>query len=385
MNTQDKWLEKIMERIQIAEKICVFGLGVLMEETQSQLRGMLGRDPDFYSDNDRDKWGRKIFEKMCLSPQQLLEYQDRLLIIIAIKQYEAVWDQLTNMGFDNLIVANFERGYHIRNFFRPIQKLTDKSQIVRDHFKGRWALVTGSSRGIGQRIAVELSRMGCNLILHGRKLKHLAESESLCRKQGIEVELFESEFSDLKAVDRMLGRILALPHRVEIVVNNAAISPAYPDGVWSVSAEEIQRILSINTIVPVRVIQTLVPAMLDGGYGRVLNVTSNIQFRPNEMMYTISKAALDCYTREMTSFLKGKALDFSLTTVDPGWVKTAAGGPQAVYEVETIVPGILLGVVLGAEFHGHRFNAQDFKRLSMDEAINRATLHLQNYGFGEWI
>lgn len=374
-----------MESFQSAENICVFGLGVLMQETRDQLRGMLGREPDFYCDNDPAKWGQKIFGKLCLSPHQLEAYRGRVLIIIAVKQYEAIWDQLTNMGFENLRVANFDRGYHVRHFFRPAAQPPAAPLSAHEHFKGHWAFVTGSSRGIGQRIAVELAKMGCNLILHGRKLEHLEESQSLCRRQGVQVELVESEFSNLKAVDRMLESVLAMPHQVGIVVNNAAVSPAYPDGVWSVSGEEIQRIFTINAFASVRVIQKLVPPMLDSGFGRVLNVTSHIQFRPNEMMYTLSKAALDCYSREMSDFLKDKKVDFSLTTVDPGWVKTDAGGPQALHAVDTIVPGILMGIVLGAEFHGHRFNAQDFKHLTLDQAINRARLHLHNYGFGEWI
>ncbi|HCW76062.1 MAG TPA: hypothetical protein DHU63_05930 [Candidatus Marinimicrobia bacterium] len=379
-------LPEIMNRIQNAEKLCIFGLGVLVQETHRQMQGILGRKPDFYCDNDRDKWGREFNGKLCVSPAQLAEYQDRVCVIIAVKQYESVWTQLMQLGLKNLIVANFDRGYHVRNFFQPEGILAHPAQSAYGQLKGRWAFVTGSSRGIGQRIAVELSKLGCNLILHGRKLSHLELSESLCRGQGVEVELFEAELEDLKAVDRMLESILALPNRVEIVVNNAAVSPAYPDGVWSVSTEEVQRIFSINTFTPVRVIQTLVPPMVAGGFGRVLNVTTHIQFRPHEMIYTMSKAALDSYSREMVAFLNKIDLpDFSLTSVDPGWVKTDAGGPEAKYDVETIVPGILLGIILGPEFHGHCFNAQDFKHLSVAAAVDKAKRHLQDYGFGEWI
>lgn len=73
--------------------------------------------------------------------------------------------------------------------------------------KGRWALVTGASRGIGYLSAQFLAKQGCNLILHSRKKEHTQKIYDEVTASGVKAVTVEAELSDLDAVERMLEEI----------------------------------------------------------------------------------------------------------------------------------------------------------------------------------
>ena len=73
--------------------------------------------------------------------------------------------------------------------------------------KGRWALITGASRGIGYLSAIFMAQQGCNLILHSRKAEHTEKVLSEVRALGVEAYAVAAELSDLDAVAAMLKEI----------------------------------------------------------------------------------------------------------------------------------------------------------------------------------
>ena len=76
--------------------------------------------------------------------------------------------------------------------------------------KGKWALITGSARGIGYGAAKFMAERGCNLILHGRTPEHCAKVLDEVKELGVEAYAVSAEFSDLKQVEKMLAEIDAL-------------------------------------------------------------------------------------------------------------------------------------------------------------------------------
>lgn len=73
--------------------------------------------------------------------------------------------------------------------------------------KGKWALVTGSSRGVGRQIALFMAKEGCNLILHSRSLAHTGKLLEEVTAMGVEAYAVEAELSDPAAVNRMLDEM----------------------------------------------------------------------------------------------------------------------------------------------------------------------------------
>ena len=87
--------------------------------------------------------------------------------------------------------------------------------------KGKWALVTGSSRGVGRQIALFMAKEGCNLILHSRSLAHTEKILAEVTAMGVEAYAVEAELSDPAAVNRMLDEMEEKGTPVDNVFNEA--------------------------------------------------------------------------------------------------------------------------------------------------------------------
>ena len=89
--------------------------------------------------------------------------------------------------------------------------------------KGKWALVTGGTRGIGRLVSLFLAERGCNLIIQGRSEAHAAKVKEEIEKFGVECVAVEAELSELETVQKMLEKIDRLGIDVDIIMNNAGM------------------------------------------------------------------------------------------------------------------------------------------------------------------
>lgn len=221
--------------------------------------------------------------------------------------------------------------------------------------KNKWALVTGSSRGVGREIARGLAKLGCNLVLHARQPQQLASVVQEL-SQLVNVKTICAELSVESDVERLIREALQYP--IEVLYNNAAIMTPARDPYTGVTAADYRLSFEVNTIAPVRITQGLLPSMLACKFGRIVQVTSGICNQPELMAYAASKAALDKYVRDMAPKLRHTGVTMNL--LDPGWLRTDLGGPNAPNAVESVLPGALVPALVDGEVHGVFFCAQDY-------------------------
>lgn len=107
--------------------------------------------------------------------------------------------------------------------------------------------------------------------------------------------------------------------------------------------------------------------MLKAGFGRVICTTSGIAGEPEQMAYAAAKAALDKYVRDLSPRLAGA--DVTLNLLDPGWLRTDLGGPNAPNAVESVIPGAVAAAFAGSNVNGKWISAQEFAGLSLEEAV----------------
>ncbi|WP_437292714.1 SDR family oxidoreductase [Sorangium sp. So ce327] len=226
--------------------------------------------------------------------------------------------------------------------------------------RGKWALVTGASRGIGKRIARGLADLGCNVVLHSRDAAHTRELEGELAGKGIRVSAVSGELSDQAAVDRMLDDAIAASGGIDLLFNNAAIMTPFRASHLQTPADDYRLSFEVNVISPIRITYRLLPTMLERRFGRIVQVTSGIQDQPELMAYAASKAALDKFVRDMAPSLRGTGVLMNL--LDPGWLRTDLGGPKAPNDVESVLPGALVPALVDGEVHGVLFRAQDYAR-----------------------
>jgi 3-oxoacyl-[acyl-carrier protein] reductase len=232
-------------------------------------------------------------------------------------------------------------------------------EIVVLDISGKWVLLTGASRGIGRQVAGALADRGCHLILHSRRLDHTSEMVAELSERGLVVRAVEAELFDQDQVVALAGEALRISGGIDILFNNAAIQTGWHEDMFITDADEYRRSFQVNTIAPITLCNLLLPGMIERGFGRVVNVTSGIRDQPQLMAYAASKAALDKYVYDMAPQLADTGVTMNL--LDPGWLRTDLGGPQAPNAVESVLPGALAPVLLEDGTSGNWFSAQDYR------------------------
>lgn len=242
---------------------------------------------------------------------------------------------------------------------------------------GKWALVTGASRGIGAETALALAKQGCNLLLHSRRTESLACVQEKAEALGVQVKCYAADFSVPGAADALLEAIAPDGVSVDILVNNAAVnlsvdrelanlSNAYFD--WP-EAEHL-RTMQVNVVVPSVLACRVLPGMLTRGFGRIVTMTSSIRGATDHLAYSVSKAAVDKLTADLSAAVHGE--DVAVSAVDPGWCQTYLGGEGATCAVADTQPGMLVPICMDIGANGRIFRAQAYAGMTLEEALKKA-------------
>ena len=242
--------------------------------------------------------------------------------------------------------------------------------------KGKWALITGASRGIGYLSAHFMADQGCNLILHSRNKKHTEKVLAEVKAKGVSAYSVAAALDDISEVENMLDEIDELNVPVDIVLNNAGLQIAYRTEYFATPVEDYEVSFKVNTISPAMICYHFLPKMIERGFGRILNTTSGIRLEPEQAGYSASKAALDKITIDLGSTVEGTDVMINLT--DPGWCRTDLGGPNAPNSPESTIPGIVVGAFVDDKKSGRYFSAQDYKGMTLEEAVKKAEAELDS-------
>lgn len=236
--------------------------------------------------------------------------------------------------------------------------------------KGKWALITGASRGLGRLIAKAMAEQGCNLVLHSRSNEHCKAVLDEVRAFGIEAYSIEAELFDMEQLNNMLTEIDEKGTQIDVIFNNAGLQTMYRIEFLETPVSEFETSFRINTIAPMMICYHFVGGMAQRGFGRIINTSSDIDLEPQQAPYSASKAALDKITRDLAYAYRDSDVIISLS--NPAWCKTDMGGPNAFFEPESAIPGLLVGAFVNDKKTGRYFNAQDFKNMTLEEAVAKA-------------
>lgn len=242
---------------------------------------------------------------------------------------------------------------------------------------GKWALITGASRGIGRLSAVFMAKQGCNLVLHSRNLEGTADVVEEVRGYGVQAYSVAAELSNLDEVNAMLKTIDDHGTVIDIVLNNAGLQIGYRVDYLKTPMEDYPVSFAINTIAPMQICYHFLPGMIERGFGRIVNTTSGIALEAEQAGYSASKAALDKVTIDLGYKMEGT--DVILSLADPGWCRTDLGGPNAPNAPESTIPGIVVGAFIDDKKSGRIFGAQDYVGMTLEEAVAKAEAKVSPY------
>ena len=182
--------------------------------------------------------------------------------------------------------------------------------------KGRTALITGASRGLGKSMALALGRAGARLALVGRDAARLDAVSAEARQSGAEAEPYRADVSNEAEVSQLANAVLERFGPVHILVNNAGINVR--KNVPEFTLEEWNRVIGTNLTSAFLMCRAFVPHMKGQGYGRVINMTSIMSHvsLPGRAAYSASKAGLLGFTRALALEVAGDGI--SVVAISPG-------------------------------------------------------------------
>ncbi|CZT34724.1 SDR family NAD(P)-dependent oxidoreductase [Rhizobium sp. 9140] len=189
--------------------------------------------------------------------------------------------------------------------------------------KGRIALVTGASRGIGYFTALELARAGAQVIACARTVGGLEELDDTVKAEGgLPVTLVPFDLADMDAIDRLGAAIHARWGRLDILVANAGVLGTISP-IGHVEAKVFEKVMTINVTATWRLIRTVEPLMVQSDAGRALILSSSAAHtcKPFWGPYSASKAAVEALARTWAG--ETQRLPLRILSVDPGGTRTA--------------------------------------------------------------
>ncbi len=211
--------------------------------------------------------------------------------------------------------------------------------------RGETALITGASAGIGRELALVFAEHGFDLIIVARRAAELEELADRCRqKHGVDVHVIPMDLLGPDAPTKLVQRLEDDGLEVEVLVNNAGLMDmgSFAD----IEVERDERLLQLNIVVLTSLTRRLLPAMLERGHGRILNLASTSSFQPVPSMalYAASKAFVLSLSESLSEELKNSGV--TVTALCPGVTKTDMyDRALEEHEVTRSIPGLFISRV----------------------------------------
>lgn len=203
----------------------------------------------------------------------------------------------------------------------PISKTAPEGRLQGTPLAGQHALVTGATRGIGAAIAETLGALGANLTLIGRDRDMLDERAGhIAGKSGVKVHVETADVSDAVAIGKAFEAATAAIGPISILVNNAGSGKSAP--FHKMERELWDSMIAVNLTGTFICTQAALPAMLDAGNGRIINIASTAGLKGYGYVsaYCAAKHAVVGLTRSLALETAKKGV--TVNAVCPGYTET---------------------------------------------------------------
>jgi NAD(P)-dependent dehydrogenase (short-subunit alcohol dehydrogenase family) len=197
---------------------------------------------------------------------------------------------------------------------------------------GRTVIITGASSGIGRAAARKIATAGGIPILVARTLEKLEEVKAEIERDGGTAYAYSCDLSDTDSIDATLETIFSEHASIDMLVNSAGRSIRRSVAVSYDRFHDYERTIQLNYLGTVKLILGVLPHMREKKFGHIVNVSSiGVQTNPPRFSaYVASKAALDAFTRVVSSETIGDSVTF--TTIHMPLVRTAMIAPTKIYD-----------------------------------------------------
>jgi len=208
--------------------------------------------------------------------------------------------------------------------------------------KGKIALVTGGSRGIGRAIAIGLANAGADIALASRKLPDLEEVAKEIKGLKRKSVAIAAHAGKIDEINNLVNKVKEEFGRIDILVNNAATNPTMDQAI-DVDERAWDSIMNLNLKGLFFLSQAVARVMREKGGGKIINVASVAGITPDVLpIYSISKAGVIMATKVMAQ--QWAQYNIRVNAIAPGLTKTRFS--EALWGNQDILQGALLGIPL---------------------------------------
>ena len=208
--------------------------------------------------------------------------------------------------------------------------------------KGKVALVTGGSRGIGKAIVIGLANAGADVALASRKLPDLEEVAKEVKAAGRKSLAIAAHVGKIEEINDLVAKVKDAFGKIDILVNNAATNPTMDQAI-DVEERAWDSIMNLNMKGLFFLSQAVARLMKEEGGGKIINVASVAGISPDLLpIYSISKAGVIMATKVMAQ--QWAQYNIRVNAIAPGLTKTRFS--EALWGNKDILQGAMLGIPL---------------------------------------
>ncbi|WP_304584320.1 gluconate 5-dehydrogenase [Acutalibacter muris] len=198
---------------------------------------------------------------------------------------------------------------------------------ILDNFslKGKTALVTGASYGIGFAIASAYAEAGATVVFNDINQDLVDKGLAAYREKGIKAHAYVCDVTDEQAVQTLVKQIETDVGTIDILVNNAGIIRRVP--MLDMSAEEFRKVIDVDLNAPFIVAKAVLPGMIAKGHGKIINICSMMSELGRETVsaYAAAKGGLKMLTRNICS--EYGCRNIQCNGIGPGYIATPQTAP----------------------------------------------------------
>ena len=191
--------------------------------------------------------------------------------------------------------------------------------------KGKVALVTGASYGIGYAIATAFSKAGATIVFNDINQELVDKGLASYKADGIDARGYVCDVTNESAVNELVAKVEKEVGVIDILVNNAGIIRRIP--MTEMSADEFRKVIDVDLNAPFIVSKAVIPSMIKKGHGKIINICSMMSELGRETVsaYAAAKGGLKMLTKNIAS--EYGEFNIQCNGIGPGYIATPQTAP----------------------------------------------------------